>query len=55
MGGNIMLGTITNTGTILAGSIYMCTGFLADFLTTDLLTVISIVGGFSLPAQGFRS
>ena len=34
------------------GSIYMCTGFLADFLTTDLLTEISIVGGFLIASSG---
>ena len=34
------------------GSIYMCTGFLADFLTADLLTEISIVGGFLIASSG---
>ena len=34
------------------GSIYLCTGFLADFLTTDLLTEISIVGGFLIASSG---
>ena len=34
------------------GSIYLCTGFLADFLTTDLLTEISLVGGFLIASSG---
>lgn len=34
------------------GSIYLCTGFLSDFLTTELLTEISIVGGFLIFSSG---
>lgn len=34
------------------GSIYLCTGFLFDFLTPDLLTEISIVGGFLIASSG---
>ena len=34
------------------GSIYLCTGFLADFLTPSLLTEISVVGGFLIFSSG---
>lgn len=34
------------------GSIYMLSGFLSDFLTPDLLTEISLVGGFLILSSG---
>lgn len=37
---------------IWQGSIYLGTGFLADFLTPELLTEISIVGGFLIASSG---
>ncbi len=34
------------------GSIYVCAGLLSNFLTPDLLTEISIVGGFLIASSG---
>lgn len=37
---------------IWQGSIYVCAGLLSGFLTTDLLTEISVVGGFLIASSG---
>jgi uncharacterized membrane protein YqgA involved in biofilm formation len=34
------------------GSIYLCAGFLAPFLSAELLTEISIIGGILIASSG---
>ena len=34
------------------GAIYMCAGFLTDFLTPAMMAEISIVGGFMIASSG---